>query len=52
MLIAEEAGGVARFLDGSPYDPRIHDRRPLAAASEEAWRLIEEIVTAPALEGP
>jgi fructose-1,6-bisphosphatase/inositol monophosphatase family enzyme len=52
MMIAEEAGGVARFLDGSPYDPRQQDRRPLAAATEEAWCLIEEIVTAPTLQGP
>jgi fructose-1,6-bisphosphatase/inositol monophosphatase family enzyme len=48
MLIAVEAGGVAAFIDGSPYDPRIADRKPLAAAHGGAWRLIEEIVTAPA----
>jgi fructose-1,6-bisphosphatase/inositol monophosphatase family enzyme len=48
MLIAVEAGGVARFLDGSTYDPRIPDRPLLAAASDDAWRLIHDIVTAPA----
>ncbi|HUB96693.1 MAG TPA: inositol monophosphatase [Stellaceae bacterium] len=48
MLIAAEAGGVATFLDGSPYDPRISDKRPLAAASAETWSLIASIVTAPA----
>jgi len=47
MLIVDEAGGVARFLDGSPYDPRIADKKPLAAATESMWRLIEAHVTAP-----
>jgi fructose-1,6-bisphosphatase/inositol monophosphatase family enzyme len=51
MLIVPEAGGVAMFLDGSPYDPRILDKKPLAAASEAAWRTIAEIVTAPAPAG-
>lgn len=52
MLIIEEAGGVARFLDGSPYDPRISDKKPLAAASEATWRLIAETVTAPVAPAP
>ena len=52
MLIIDEAGGVARFLDGSPYDPRITDKKPLAAVSEGVWRLIAETVTAPALQAP
>jgi fructose-1,6-bisphosphatase/inositol monophosphatase family enzyme len=52
MLIIDEAGGVARFLDGSPYDPRIADKKPLAATSEGVWGLIEEIVTAPAPQEP
>ncbi|HUZ72564.1 MAG TPA: inositol monophosphatase [Stellaceae bacterium] len=47
MLLVVEAGGVAAFLDGSPYDPRILDRKPLAAANAEAWRLVHDIVTAP-----
>jgi fructose-1,6-bisphosphatase/inositol monophosphatase family enzyme len=47
MLIVDEAGGVARFLDGSPYDPRIADKKPLAAVTENMWRLIEAHVTAP-----
>jgi fructose-1,6-bisphosphatase/inositol monophosphatase family enzyme len=47
MLLVVEAGGIAAFLDGSAYDPRILDRKPLAAASVEAWRLVHEIVTAP-----
>jgi fructose-1,6-bisphosphatase/inositol monophosphatase family enzyme len=52
MLIIGEAGGVARFLDGSPYDPRVSDKKPLAAASEAIWRLIEATVTAPAIPAP
>ena len=51
MLIAAEAGGLASFLDGSPYDPRILDRKPFAAANEEAWRIVAEIATAPAPAG-
>ncbi len=48
MLMIAEAGGVATFLDGSPYDPCIADRKPLAAATDAAWRLVRDIVTAPA----
>jgi len=51
MLIAAEAGGLASFLDGSPYDPRILDRKPFAAANEEAWGIVAEIATAPAPAG-
>lgn len=47
MLIAEEAGGVARFLDGTRYDARLRDRKVLAAASEHAWRRIHDLVVAP-----
>jgi fructose-1,6-bisphosphatase/inositol monophosphatase family enzyme len=52
MLIIDEAGGVARFLDGSAYDPRISDKKPLAAASEAIWRRIEETVTAAVTPAP
>ncbi|MGH7091389.1 MAG: inositol monophosphatase family protein [Stellaceae bacterium] len=48
MLIIEEAGGVARFLDGSSYDPRVLDRKPLAAASAAAWQAVAAVMTAPA----
>jgi fructose-1,6-bisphosphatase/inositol monophosphatase family enzyme len=48
MLTVAEAGGVARFLDGTPYDPRIADRKPLAAASEALWQDVARIVRAPA----
>jgi len=47
MMLVVEAGGIASFLDGSPYDPRIADRKPLAAADAQAWHLVQEIVTAP-----
>jgi fructose-1,6-bisphosphatase/inositol monophosphatase family enzyme len=46
MMLVVEAGGTACFLDGSPYSPRIADRKPLAAADAQAWRLVQEIVTA------
>jgi len=48
MLITAELGGKAGFLDGSPYDPRIHDRAVLAAGSAEGWRRVHDIVVAPA----
>lgn len=48
MLIIGEAGGAARFLDGSPYDPRIGDKKPLAAVSEAIWELVAETMTSPA----
>jgi fructose-1,6-bisphosphatase/inositol monophosphatase family enzyme len=44
MLITAEAGGVAGFLDGSPYDPRIIDRPVLAAAGGAAWDIVREVV--------
>jgi fructose-1,6-bisphosphatase/inositol monophosphatase family enzyme len=47
MLIVREAGGVASFLDGAPYDTRITDQPVLAAASAAAWQKVSEIVTAP-----
>lgn len=47
MLLVAEAGGVACFLDGTPYDPRLLDRKVLAAANAQAWQLVHDIVTAP-----
>jgi fructose-1,6-bisphosphatase/inositol monophosphatase family enzyme len=44
MLITAEAGGVAGFLDGSRYDPRIVDRPVLAAASVAGWDIVRELV--------
>lgn len=45
MLMVAEAGGSASFLDGSPYDPRIRDRAPLAAASRAVWESVAAVMT-------
>jgi fructose-1,6-bisphosphatase/inositol monophosphatase family enzyme len=47
MLAVAEAGGVAAFLDGAPYDPRIADRSVLAAVDAAAFATVREVVTAP-----
>lgn len=44
ILIVREAGGLAGFLDGAPYDPRIIDRPVLAAASRGAWETVSAAV--------
>jgi fructose-1,6-bisphosphatase/inositol monophosphatase family enzyme len=44
ILIVREAGGLADFLDGTAYDPRIPDRPVLAAASRTAWDVVREVV--------
>jgi fructose-1,6-bisphosphatase/inositol monophosphatase family enzyme len=44
MLIVAEAGGLAGFLDGAPYDPRIADRAVLAASNRMAWDTVRAIV--------
>ena len=44
MLITAEASGVAGFLDGSSYDPRVIDRAVLAAAGGAAWDVVREVV--------
>ncbi len=44
MLIVAEAGGIAGFLDGTPYDPRIPNRPVLAAASPAAWDAVRAVV--------
>ncbi|MEK6215745.1 MAG: inositol monophosphatase [Boseongicola sp.] len=36
-LVAEEAGGVARLLDRTPYAPSLTNGRLLVAQSEQAW---------------
>jgi fructose-1,6-bisphosphatase/inositol monophosphatase family enzyme len=42
-LFTEEAGGVVRRLDGSPYDPTDQRRRGLIAAANEAvWRQVRD----------
>ncbi len=37
-LIVEEAGGVARLLDGTPYNPTLKTGRLLVARSEDVWQ--------------
>jgi len=36
-LVAEEAGGVARLLDGTTYTPTLRKGRLLVARSEQTW---------------
>ena len=45
MLIAAEAGGYAAFLDGTRYDPSIHDRAVLAASDAVCWARVRDAVT-------
>ena len=44
VLIAQEAGGTARFLDGTEYKPTVCDKRVLVANDERAWRELQAIV--------
>ena len=46
-LIAEEAGGVARLLDGSDYTPTVRNGRLLVASSEVAWQTVHGAITGP-----
>ena len=39
-LLVEEAGGVARRLDGSPYRPHQSTDGLLVAAGEEVWATV------------
>jgi fructose-1,6-bisphosphatase/inositol monophosphatase family enzyme len=45
VLIAQEAGATAGFVDGTPYDPRVPDRALLSAAGRPAWDAIRAIIT-------
>jgi fructose-1,6-bisphosphatase/inositol monophosphatase family enzyme len=38
VLLVQEAGGIAAFIDGSEYDPQILDGRLLSAPNTSAWR--------------
>jgi fructose-1,6-bisphosphatase/inositol monophosphatase family enzyme len=42
VLIYQEAGGVARLLDGRAYHPTLREGRLLTAASEELWDKVAE----------
>jgi fructose-1,6-bisphosphatase/inositol monophosphatase family enzyme len=44
VLIVAEAGGIAAFLDGSPYDPRVANRPVLGAATRAAWDTVRDVV--------
>jgi fructose-1,6-bisphosphatase/inositol monophosphatase family enzyme len=44
VLIAEEIGAAAGFVDGTPYDPRVLDRGVLTASSRAGWDTIQEVV--------
>ncbi|GAA2519622.1 inositol monophosphatase family protein [Pilimelia columellifera] len=43
-LFLAEAGGVARRLDGAPYDPTDNRQGLLAAADETVWRRVRDVV--------
>ncbi|MNT95837.1 Inositol monophosphatase family protein [compost metagenome] len=40
VLFLEEAGGLARYLDGAPYDPTSTRTGLLAARNEASWHEI------------
>ncbi|HEX2113102.1 MAG TPA: inositol monophosphatase family protein [Alphaproteobacteria bacterium] len=46
VLFAEEAGAMARRLDGSPYVPGDQRRGLLVAQNAEVWQLVRETVLA------
>ncbi|MEJ6391552.1 inositol monophosphatase family protein [Gymnodinialimonas ulvae] len=45
-LIVQEAGGVARLLDGADYRPTRRDGRLLLAKSEASWAALADIYSA------
>ncbi|WP_456268760.1 inositol monophosphatase [Kushneria sp. AK178] len=42
IMILQEAGGYAALLDGTPYNPTIHQGRMIAANSKESWDALRE----------
>jgi fructose-1,6-bisphosphatase/inositol monophosphatase family enzyme len=46
VLIAREAGGVARFLDGSDYAATVGEKRVLVAIDEGSWRQLQALLAA------
>lgn len=46
-LIVEEAGGVARLLNGEPYRPTEREGRLIVATSEDCWKMVRDTITAP-----
>jgi fructose-1,6-bisphosphatase/inositol monophosphatase family enzyme len=47
LLLVAEAGGVAGFLDGAPYDLGVVDRAVLTAGSRAGWERVRDIVARP-----
>jgi fructose-1,6-bisphosphatase/inositol monophosphatase family enzyme len=42
VLMVQEAGGVARLIDGTPYAPALRTGHMLAAASEPGWQALAD----------
>ncbi|MFC0337529.1 fructose-1,6-bisphosphatase [Kushneria avicenniae] len=42
IMILQEAGGYAALLDGTPYNPTIHQGRMIAASSKDSWDALRE----------
>lgn len=42
VMIHQEAGGYAALLDGTPYNPTIHQGRMIAASSRDNWESLRE----------
>lgn len=41
-MIVQEAGGYAALLDGTPYNPTIHQGRMMAANSKDSWEALRD----------
>ncbi|MEL7088743.1 MAG: inositol monophosphatase [Planctomycetota bacterium] len=41
-LVVEEAGGVARMLDGRPYAPTLHEGCMIAASDDATWSAVAD----------
>jgi len=44
VLLASEAGATARFIDGTPYTPRISHRRLLVTPDQASWEGLRELL--------
>lgn len=42
IMVVQEAGGYAALLDGTPYNPTIHQGRMIAANSKDSWEALHE----------
>jgi len=50
-LIVTEAGGVARFLDGSDYEPCVSDRPILVSTDDDSWHGLRNLLMSTAARG-